>query len=232
MVAFVQGNAVDGSASLAYSGAVGAASFLVCAIRNGTATPPSSVTDTVNGAWTLAAQKINDASTNDTYLSIWFFPNSAGGTPTVSHNGAGSTRMCIAEYSGMPAAAAVLASSTHDDNAGGGGNVVWNSGSVAVPSGASLAIGAYGDGNDGGGTPNGAWVSREITAKTRLADIISPSGSLGFDGVGGAFEQENISAVIIFGANTVAVNPPAPLIARRRITFFNDIINQFRLKAA
>lgn len=101
MPSFAQGNSVSGSSVLAYPGAVSAGNTLICAIRVGAAITAISVSDDVNGAWTVTSTDF----TGDT-LIVAYFQNSATGTPTVtgSWTGGGSIRTIILDYTGVAAA--------------------------------------------------------------------------------------------------------------------------------
>lgn len=80
--------------TLAFSGAVTVGDALFClACVSGTTTRDAltGVSDSVNGAWTaLSAMQYN--GTSDKGLRLFFFPNTAAGTPTVTVSG-GATAM-------------------------------------------------------------------------------------------------------------------------------------------
>lgn len=99
----------DASPDLAFGAAVPAAALLVCAIYNNSdeTTTITSVTDTVNGAWTVLSGPTDHPNTT---MRTWFygFANSGAGTPTVTVNfsGAINTQIAIAAFSGVSFAGA------------------------------------------------------------------------------------------------------------------------------
>jgi hypothetical protein len=94
---FVQGtsNSTSGtSMTVSYGASVGAGHLLVGMFR---ASGTTSVSDSVNGAWTKAV------GASDGVNSLWYRANAAAGSTTVSVGGTtnGSIRAVIAEYSGV-----------------------------------------------------------------------------------------------------------------------------------
>lgn len=117
-IAEVQAPSTDNIASgtsdtLAYGSSVSAGSLLIMAIRVG-ADKVFTVSDDVNGAWSTAVTRVL-ASHGE--VGIFYFPNAAGGTTTVSvslDGGATSIRWSIHEYSGAATASVVDQTATAD----------------------------------------------------------------------------------------------------------------------
>jgi hypothetical protein len=94
---FVRGasNSASGTTmTVSYGASVGAGHLLVGMFR---ASGTTSVSDSVNGAWTKAI------GASDGVNSLWYKPNASAGSTTVTVNGStsGSIRAVIAEYSGV-----------------------------------------------------------------------------------------------------------------------------------
>lgn len=113
-----------GSSSVAatYSGAVAAGALLICVFRFGVNDVVGNITvsDTVNGAWTLAFFQSGGANAKS--IGCYFFPNTAAGTPTVTASwtaGASAVKMMhIFEYAGMVTSGALDQSITANPSAG------------------------------------------------------------------------------------------------------------------
>ena len=140
----VQSASVDGSSTVAYSNKVNQGNLLVLAARCPGGSDISSVSDTINGAWTFAG-KIEQ--TTDLFdVNIWYRANTGSGTPTVTASPAG--RVIIAEFSGFgPNAKPFSVASAQADS----GNA--NSGNAKVIEG-GYAIGTIGYAN---GTDTADW---------------------------------------------------------------------------
>lgn len=103
MAGFIQGNSADAgtvsSTTLAYNGAVTAGSTLVVVARyGGAADNLTSISDSVNGAWSQFPVRQVDSNIGVLYMA--FFVNTTTGTPTVTINfsAAASLRWSVLEY--------------------------------------------------------------------------------------------------------------------------------------
>lgn len=110
-VAKVQGrNSTAAGTTLAYSGAVILGNLLTCSVRVGTPGTSATCSDSVNGAWT---QAVIQASSSGERLIVFYFLNTAAGTPTVTITpDAGSIRLLIEEWSGANLYSPVRATSS------------------------------------------------------------------------------------------------------------------------
>ncbi len=126
-----------------YGSAVLAGSLLRCFITSTGGTPVSGVSDSVNGAWTLA-KAVDEASNFST--SEYYFPNSAAGTPTitVTYSGSTATRKIIAsEYTGIALTNPVdVTAGDEQQNTGTGTDAVTSGPTTSVAQNGSLAVGS------------------------------------------------------------------------------------------
>ncbi len=128
--------------TLAYAAAVGAGSLLVVAVSGEAAAPGTAgVSDSVNGAYAQAGSTV---ISGQLYLSIWYFENSAAGTPTVTVQPNASTYMGVAihEYTGV-----LTLSSLRSASAGASGTSVNPATGNAGSSAGDLVVAAYAEGN-------------------------------------------------------------------------------------
>ncbi|HTZ87139.1 MAG TPA: hypothetical protein VMB05_10780 [Solirubrobacteraceae bacterium] len=126
--AYVQSGSNSGSGTslgVNYAGSVTAGDLLVGQFRT---TGTTSVSDSVNGAWTKAVETTSEGVTH----SIWYRANSAAGKPTVtvSAGATGSIRAILGEYSGLAKSGAL------DQTACNQGKT------TAVTTGATASVGA------------------------------------------------------------------------------------------
>jgi hypothetical protein len=159
-VSLVQSVAGAGAtASVALSG-VAAGSLLVAEVRIG---PPFgatvTVSDSVNGAWTLAASKEQVSDVHTVY--VFFFPNSAAGNPTITVSAStGTTRLNASEWAGV---SDDPLGNTAGAQSGAGGPL--DSGAITVSAGDLVFGAASNDGaasadwTAGGTTAGGSWVT-------------------------------------------------------------------------
>lgn len=83
--------------TIAYTSAVAAGSLLTATIRNGALFSTQSISDSVNGAWTIAYHQ--DQTTDGHTLIVAYFKSSAAGTPTVTITvPSGTCRVVIEEW--------------------------------------------------------------------------------------------------------------------------------------
>jgi hypothetical protein len=97
----VQHKSVDAGAQisygLAFSSAVAAGDTLVCVVfGTSSGDAPVSISDSVNGAWSLEAGSWNSDTGYNVYMGIYYFKNSAAGTPTVTVTFGASHEMAFA----------------------------------------------------------------------------------------------------------------------------------------
>lgn len=99
MISKVQGvNGTGNILTLAYGSAVTAGSLLTVTFRNGALFSTQSVSDNINGAWTMAYHR--DQTTDGHTLCVAYFKGSAAGSITVTCVTPGGTnRMLIEEWS-------------------------------------------------------------------------------------------------------------------------------------
>ncbi len=121
--------------TLAFAQAVSAGSLLVCAVATFNEAGLG-VSDSINGVWTQVGTYITSAGQR---LSLWYFPNSAAGTPTVtvSPDGTAYISFAIHEYTGAMTVAPLRSSSTNT-----GLSTTPSSGSVTTTAG-ELSFAAY-----------------------------------------------------------------------------------------
>jgi hypothetical protein len=129
------------SSTLAYAANCTVGSLLVCALQVGTggAGITLSVSDSVNGAWTLAEQTHNN---NDNVALFYFANNQSAAKPTVTctqTGGPGTMRFALEEWSGLAGAPLDQVAS----NASNGTTTSPSSGNTPTTTGANeLVIGA------------------------------------------------------------------------------------------
>lgn len=167
-----------------YGSAVTAGNLLICGIS--TAGNVTQVSDDVNGNWTKAIDE-DDNGGNLLFAEIWYFPNTAGGTPTVSFTGGFDNfeHMAIAEYSDM-------ATSTPLDKTASAIDTVdqtdYSSGTTATTAQADeLLIGVCGNDSTRTSVPDAGWTERyEGSANSRVLSfcdrIVSATGAYEMSG--------------------------------------------------
>lgn len=128
------------SPTRAFAGAVSEGDLLVIAIRDGSdeTTTITSVTDSVNGAWTAVEGPL-DHGTATFRGWLYCFPNSGAGTPTVTVNfsGAINGHLAVAAFSGAQTSATPDAEGTSRTTSSSGdtthtSNAVTNSAAGAL----------------------------------------------------------------------------------------------------
>lgn len=126
--------------TIAFPGAVSAGSFLILYVRDGAdeTTTISSVTDSVNGAWTLLEGPIDHPSATQRAW-CYYFENSGAGTPTVTVNLSASiaTYLAVAEFRGVPTSSVVDAEATTSTH--GAGTSFTSNTAAATVAGATIS---------------------------------------------------------------------------------------------
>ena len=210
--AFVQGNAVDGSSTLAFSSDVSANSLLVATVRCG-ANSIMSVSDSRNGSYS-SGFSFYDGTTGDT-LGIFYYPNSASGSDTVTvASCGGSIRFTISVYSGM-----ALSSVLDQVNSGTGTGVIsCTTANITTTQDSELLYCGGEQGNSANWTTQSPFTNREQTTKTESGDnIISSIGTYSCTTFGVANDNCQ-NAIIGFKALAASSQPNVP----RRILFTTD----------
>jgi hypothetical protein len=114
----VQGSSASAANTLAFGSNNSAGHLLVAAIRYNSGAdggPITSVTDTRGNTWVLAGRRVPEGyakGVSDTnFLEIWYTPNSAAGTNTITPNnltGPAGIYMSVAEFSGCATSAPLV----------------------------------------------------------------------------------------------------------------------------
>lgn len=138
--------------TVAFPAAVSAGDLLVAVVRTGTAAAVSSISDSVNGAWTVLAAVANGAGED----FVAYFVNSGAGTPTVTVNfgAASSPQISIAAFSN------VLTASPLDQTGAGATGASGTSlaaDSVTTTHANEIVIGFFSQGATETFSQSGAW---------------------------------------------------------------------------
>lgn len=170
--AHVQSVSADSATALAYGSNVTAGTLLIAIVRRGgTGSQPITITDTVGSTWQKAIE-VTEGS--DHTNGLWWAVAAGSGANTVTQNGgSGTSRMAIAEYSGLtsPTTDGSPASNT------GNGTAPTVSVTTGVTDAAIIAgyservgVGAFDDGTNG--------IHRTSAAqKVALGDRLAPGGA-------------------------------------------------------
>lgn len=163
---------VNGVGSLAFSSAVQPGTLLAIGFRTASGSTLHSVSDSVNGAWTLLATQANGGGGD----YVGYFLNTAAGTPTVTvtlDNGL-SARINIVEFTG------VLATGFDQGPLGatGTGTTLTAATSTTTAQPTELVLGFFSAAADITFSQNGAWVIAG-TPTTRTAFVYQEVSAIG-----------------------------------------------------
>ncbi len=154
-IAFVQSTSVISIAtnpSLAYTSNVTAGNLLVMACKAGTSATITNVSDSLNGSWTQAVERIDGVDR----LAIWYKANTLGGAVTVTCSTAGTDNaLTIAEFSGVRPSAPLDQTASGSDPVGSVTLTTANTAALAQPGELVFAGGESGFNTFTAGTSDG-----------------------------------------------------------------------------